>query len=291
MTIMYLTFGDKTEYHVQAYLSMLSFRKQLSPTDRLVMLTTRPQYYRKAAQWAEIVELDEQQVEAWKGPHQYMYRVKTMAMRQQAAEHPEDHLLFADTDTFLYGSLDAMRTLLDQGVALMHRDEGHPRSMKGPSLRMWKTVAGKTYAGITLGPEHNMWNSGIVGMPKEKMKAIADHTLQLLDGMLDDGVKSFNIEQFAMSVAMKEHAPLHNSTAYIGHYWGNKTAWEQLIHDLLLRAYMQDSSLEELLDVLGEELWQSLPIFVHQSNTARRLEKIINRLFPDRNPIYIKEFT
>ena len=40
MTIMYLTFGQKTEYHVQAYLSMLSFRRQTAPTDRIVMVTT-----------------------------------------------------------------------------------------------------------------------------------------------------------------------------------------------------------------------------------------------------------
>ena len=44
MTIMYLTFGQKTEYHVQAYLSMLSFRRQTAPTDRIVMVTTAPEF-------------------------------------------------------------------------------------------------------------------------------------------------------------------------------------------------------------------------------------------------------
>lgn len=42
MTILYLTFGEKTEFHVQAYLSMLSFRRQLTSDDRIVMVTTAP---------------------------------------------------------------------------------------------------------------------------------------------------------------------------------------------------------------------------------------------------------
>ena len=81
MTFMYLTFGEKSEYHVQAYLSMLSFRRQTSPGDRIVMVTTAPQFYRRASSWVEVIELSPSQVAAWKGRHQYMFRVKTMAMK------------------------------------------------------------------------------------------------------------------------------------------------------------------------------------------------------------------
>ena len=289
MTIMYLTFGDKTEYHVQAYLSMLSFRKQLLPTDRIVMVTTRPQYYRHAEGWAQIVAISEAQTQQWEGPHRYMFRVKTMALLRQAEQHPSDHLIFVDTDTFLFGSLAGMRALLDGGTGLMHRDEGHPSQMKGPSLRMWKQVAGRTYGGICLGPGHNMWNSGIIAMPKDKMLAIARDTLALLDGMLDDGVKSFNIEQYAMSVAMQAHVALKEGTAYVGHYWGNKDEWGRLAAELLLRAYMQESSPDEEMQAITGELLRSKPVFVHHSDTARRIGTLVGRLFPDRDARYIGE--
>ena len=114
MTIMYLTFGQKTEYHLQAYLSMLSFRRQTTPQDRIVMVTTTPELYRHARSWADIVTISDDEVSQWKGRHQYMFRVKTMAMRQLVEAHPDDHLLFVDTDTVLYGDLQQMRAILDR---------------------------------------------------------------------------------------------------------------------------------------------------------------------------------
>ena len=287
MTIMYLTFGQKTEYHLQAYLSMLSFRRQTTPQDRIVMVTTTPELYRHARSWADIVTISDDEVGQWKGRHQYMFRVKTMAMRQQVEAHPDDHLLFVDTDTVLYGDLQQMRAILDRGTGLLHRNEGHPSQMKGPSLKMWKTVRGRTYGHVTLGEEHCMWNSGIIGMPRQQMKQIADDTLMLLDGMLDDGVKSFNIEQYAMSVAMQAHVPLAETYDYVAHYWGNKEEWEQMATDVLLRAYMQESGLDDELQAVADSMLRQPPVFVHRSNTARRQRQFVARLFPDRNHQYV----
>ena len=62
MTILYLTFGEKTEFHVQAYLSMLSFRRQLTSDDRIVMVTTAPRLYHHMQDWAEVIPIDDQQI-------------------------------------------------------------------------------------------------------------------------------------------------------------------------------------------------------------------------------------
>lgn len=286
MTFMYLTFGEKSEYHVQAYLSMLSFRRQTSPGDRIVMVTTAPQFYRRASSWVEVIELSPSQVAAWKGRHQYMFRVKTMAMKHYADEHPGEDLLFVDTDTFLSGRLDELRGVLGRGCGLMHKDEGSPADMKGPSLRMWRNVEGREYAGFRINRQHHMWNSGIVGMPAAKVQDIVGDTLLLLDGMLDDGVKSFNIEQYAMSVAMTEHLTVEAAEPWVAHYWGNKDEWERAIQDFMLRAYVQDWTLDDELQAVDELLSRHIPIFVHRSNTARRLNKLVEKLFPDRDYCY-----
>lgn len=47
MNIVYLTFGEKTNIHVQAYLSILSFRKQMDDSDRIVIVTTAPSFIGK----------------------------------------------------------------------------------------------------------------------------------------------------------------------------------------------------------------------------------------------------
>ena len=291
MTILYLTFGEKTEFHVQAYLSMLSFKRQLTPDDRIVMVTTVPEVYKRVASWADIVHIDAKQIDEWKGKHQYLFRVKTMVIRQLITRYSNDHLLFLDTDTFLYGSLEQIRDLLNNGQAIMHKDEGVLCQMKGPSLRMWKTVAGREYAGIVIGPEYHMWNSGIIGMPHEKMKEIIDDTLTMLDGMLDDGVDSFNIEQFAMSVSMLTHAHVVEGDGFVGHYWGNKQEWLQLASELLLNSYMRDCTLEAELEQVVNILLSPTPIYIHHSNTARRLKVIIDRLFPDRDFRFVQKRT
>ena len=288
MTIMYLTFGQNIEYHVQAYLSMLSFRKQTAENDHIVMVTTNPEFYRHARNWVDIIAVNDDQVQLWKGPHQYIFRVKTMAIRQLIKKYPQDHLIFVDTDTVLVGDLQVLRELMDQGTGLMHRNEGHPSQMKGPSRKMWRTINGHTYNGITLTDRHCMWNSGIIGMPREKMEQIVSDTLVLLDGMLDEGVKSFNIEQYAISVAMQTHVQMSEAYQYVGHYWGNKQGWQKLAVEVLLRSYMQENSLEEELELIDDELMQRLPVYIHHSNTSRRLKKFITRLFPDKGHQYVK---
>ena len=284
---MFLTFGQKTEYHVQAYLSMLSFRRQATAQDHFVMVTTAPEFYRHAQSWAEIVTITDEQVQQWQGKHQYMFRVKTIALCKQVEAHPDDHLLFVDTDTVLYGDLQQMREVLDQGTGLLHRNEGHPSQMKGPSQQMWKTVKGNTYGNITLGDTHCMWNSGIIGIPRKKMKQIADDTLMLLDRMLDDGVKSFNIEQYAMSVAMQTHVSLEEAYPYVAHYWASKECWVNAGMELLSRVLLTNATEEEEMRLFEQLDLSKLPINVHHSNTGRRLHNLVGKAFPDRHVHYL----
>lgn len=287
MTIMYLTYGNKTEYHIQAYFSMLSFRKQLSEDDRIVMVTNCPQYYKKVASWVEVMPIDDKTVEEWKGKHHFVFRAKTMAMKHYIAAHPNEHLLFIDTDTFLYGRLDDIRERLDHGIGIMHKDEGHPSKMGGASLRMWKACGGKTWGGVTLDDRHNMWNSGVLGIPRQYAADVINMELGIIDDILDSGVDSFTIEQYATSVAMIEHGTLEEATPYVGHYWGNKEEWERIITTMLMRSYMQDGTPDDLLADIDDKLLRSAPIYIHKSDTAKRLRKLISRFFPDRNPQYI----
>lgn len=287
MTIMYLTFGSNIEYHVQAYLSMLSFYKQMTTEDRIVMVTNMPQYYKYAEQWADIISIDSQQIENWEGPHQYRFRIKTMAMKQQVERHPNEHLLFVDTDTFLYGNLDDLRSVMNQNMTIMHKNEGHPSKMKTASLKMWHTVKGKTLAGITLGMQHNMWNSGIIGIPAQLAPDIINHTISLLDAMLDTGVKSFNVEQYALSVAMFEHSTIKEAIQYVAHYWGNKQEWETLIYELIVKAHMKQLSFEEELAQIDINELRKHPIYIHKSSTGKRLKGFIDNLFKDKDQKYI----
>jgi hypothetical protein len=45
MNIFYIIFGDNIIHHVQAYLSIRSFQQQAEGSDRLIVVTTKPELY------------------------------------------------------------------------------------------------------------------------------------------------------------------------------------------------------------------------------------------------------
>lgn len=286
MNILYIVFGDKLDYHLQAYLSIRSIQKQMKQDDQLFVVTTRPEYYRHAC--VTTLDITDMEIEDWKGPHHFFFRVKIKAMELLAQRYPHQHILYLDSDTFLYGDLDVLKQRLDNGNGMMHCREGHPSKMKSGSLRLWNTVKGHTYAGITIGEQHDMWNAGVVAVPKDRLGKVIATSLAICDGMLDDGGNCFILEQYAQSVCMHELTQLMAADDCIGHFWGNKPEWESLSRDMLLRSYMKQSSLQEELDTITDELLRNTPIYIHKSSTAEKLHKLIDKLFPQRNYRYIK---
>lgn len=286
MNILYIVFGDKLDYHLQAYLSIRSFQKQLKDDDHIFVVTSRPEYYNHAN--VTTLNVTDDEIEAWKGPHHFFFRVKIKAMELLASKYPDQHILYLDSDTFLYGDLDVLKQRLDNGNGMMHIREGHPSKMKGGALKLWNTVKGHTYAGITLSERHDMWNAGVVAVPKDRLDKIIATSLAICDGMLDDGGDCFILEQYAQSVCMNELTQLMPSDDSIGHFWGNKEEWEALSSELLLRSYMKQSSLQDELDAITPQLLSSHPIYIHKSSTAEKLCKLIMRLFPNSQHRYIK---
>lgn len=287
MNILYVVFGDNLSYHLEAYLSIRSFQKQLTANDRIFVLTTKPEYYRHAH--VEILPITEQQILDWQGPHHFFFRIKILAMDYLQKLYPREHLLYLDSDTFLYGSLEIIRKRLNEGKGLMHIHEGHPSKMSGGSLKMWNIVKGHTYGEITLSKKHDMWNAGVTAIPACKAEKTIAASLTICDGMLNDGANTFILEQYSSSVSLAENTILAEAADQIGHYWGNKAEWELLSKELLLLSYMKESSLEEEFEAISNKLLLSTPIYVHKPSIAAKLHKQIDSLFPKRNVRYLKE--
>ena len=284
MNILYLVFGDTLRYHMEANLSIRTFQRQMKEGDRIIVFTNRPEYYQRAG--VELLALTDEQMETWKGPHHYMFRIKIKAVEYLHQQYPADDLLFMDCDTFLFGSLDELKQRIAGGAGLMHKNEGHPSNMKHSSLKMWKTVAGKQMAGITFGPKHDLWNSGVIGIPADKADVVIHDWLALCDGMLDAGVTCFNLEEYALSVSLAEHTNLMATDDHVGHYWGNKPDWEKLVSDLMCKAYMQNKSLTEEVSELDIDQLCSTPVYVDRSSRYEQLCRLAAKLFPIRK----KEF-
>jgi len=158
---------------------------------------------------------------------------------------------------------DAGRTLIqvvDNGCGMMHLNEGHPGRMKSKSLKMWKKVAGHTYGGITLGRQHDMWNAGVVAIPRDKLRETVALTLRICDGMLEDDVERVVIEQYSLSIALYEKTVLKPAEDYITHYWGNKCEFNYFAHEFFLKSYMAGRNVEDEVAQLDMEKLMSMPV-------------------------------
>jgi len=286
---MYLTFGEKIDYHVQAYFSMLSFHRQTAEGDHIVMVTTAPHLYKRASAFADVLSIDDKKVEEWQGKHHFFWRAKIKAIEMVANKYSEDDLLYLDCDTFLYGDISHVKEMLKADKGLMDVNDGHPSKRKFKPQRMWKTIAGHTYDGITLGLQHDMWIAGVVGIPAKRKTAVVETALKLCDGMLDDEAEPIVIEQYALSVAMFERASLHTTEKWIGHYWANKDEWITMANNMMLRSYFMGASIEEESAWFKDLPLQTTPVYVRKRSTARRLKNLVSKLFPDKNHKYIHQ--
>ena len=200
-----------------------------------------------------------------------------MALRTIVHMSPEKPIMYLDGDTFLFGSLSEIKHLLKNNCGLMHKDEGCPSDMKDKSLKMWQTVGGNTYGNITIGTHHHMWNAGVVAIPAPLTAKVTDFALKICDGMLDDHAELVVIEQYALSIALKEYAKeMKEANKWIGHYWYNKYYWSRYIAKFFVRYYRLGLSVtDDVKRIRSTNLKR-----VHQWTLVKRtMAKLFGRLY------------
>ena len=124
VSFVYFTLGDSLVHYLQcqySILSLLRFRDQLDL--RVVAVTDSPASYAWLGEAIEVVEVDPERVREWRGPTDFFWRTKIMAMRTVFAAHPRAHLVYLDGDTFVRRSPAALVRRLEQGRCLMHLRE------------------------------------------------------------------------------------------------------------------------------------------------------------------------
>lgn len=283
MNIIFLVFGKELVYHLQTYFSILTVLKAKREIDQITIYTDNPQYYNRLKGYVHLSVLNEEILDDWINGTGYIFRAKIKAIEDSISKDASRHLLFLDGDTvFLDNKLDSLVQLLDSGKGIMYVDEGHPSRMKGASLRMWNAVKGKNIGGCTVSMKHNVWNSGVIGIPKGKLKTVVRLALELCDKILDAKVDCFTAEQYAFAVAMQEYCQVMPATGWIIHYWGNKDEWHKSINDFMIKSYLSDHTVQQDLDALTTFPFDNIKSFIKKSNTKRRLLFLLEKLFPEK---------
>lgn len=279
MNIVFLVFGKNPAYHLQTYFAILTVLKYKERNDTVTIYTDYPEYYNRINKLVCIICFDQATLEEWMNGTGYIFRAKIKAIEMSARNCPDTPLLFLDGDTVIYQGLKDIRQLLDNGEGIMYTDEGHPSSMRGKSLNMWKAVKGMRFGDCQISMRHNVWNSGVIGIPGGILNRVIPLALEICDAFLQKNIKCFTIEQYAFAIAMQETCRIHPATQWIGHYWGNKEEWSDTIHDVVLQSHLKGLSIEEEIDGIDIKGLKNIPLFVKKSNTHRRLINLIDKLF------------
>ena len=276
MNIVYFVIGSSTVIHMQVGFSIRTFLAQTTEDDTIYVVIETPKLYENLPQ-VKTIPASQENIKIWRGQHDFFWRVKIKVLQQIAQMSPDKAMMYLDGDTYLHGSLAEIKELLGKNCGLMHKDEGCPSEMKEKSLSMWQTVNGKTYAGVTIGTQHHMWNAGVVAIPAALVVKVTDMALAICDGMLDDGSEPVTVEQYALSIALFECADqLMAADKWIGHYWHYKYHWSSYIAKFYVRVYKQNFPLEKQLDIIRSTNLKGVHRWILMKRT---FAKLIGKLY------------
>ncbi len=250
MNIVYFVIGNNVVIHMQVEFSICTILSQIGNEDTIYVVTDTPAMYCNLPHVVTIPITDEC-IKEWRGKHDFFWRVKIKVLQHIAQISPNKAIIYLDGDTYLHGNLTEIKALLNNNHGMMHLDEGCPSEMKERSLSMWQTVNGKTYAGVTIGTQHHMWNAGVVAIPASLASKATDMALTICDCMLDEGSEPVTVEQYALSIALYECADhLIAADKWIGHYWHYKYYWSSYIAKFFVLSYRKNLSLDQQIDFI-----------------------------------------
>ncbi|USH02598.1 hypothetical protein K6Q96_00685 [Grimontia kaedaensis] len=282
MILTLLTFGDRLENHYQASFAILSFLK--TPLiEKICVVTDRPQYYNYFGSYVDIIEINKEIMDEWRGEHDFFWRIKMKGVEAAILKNPNQNIMYIDSDTFYVHNLEQIVTGLNNGYSYMHEKEGTlSNSSSSTFLKMWKSLKGKTFSGITITDQSEMWNAGVIAISAQKARDTISLAISICDEICATNCTRRLVEQFAFSIALKSVGNLSSAETQIGHYWGNKEQWNAKITDFFMHSLLTDSNLENDIIRIKELQLDNLPTVYKEKSIKRKVHNLLDKLLPPK---------
>ncbi|MCL1074718.1 hypothetical protein [Shewanella dokdonensis] len=276
--ICYVAYGRKLEICQQLYFSILSLLKYDTNKFDIHILTDSPEHFSRLSKYCIIHMITAQNISDWKGQYDYHFRIKLKALTLLTERYPENDILFVDTDTFHYAAPDPLITLLQQGVAVFHCNEG--KLVKNRDNSLWAPLKYKEFSGIEINHNTYMFNSGVIGLPASKAKEILQHAINVCDQMCPELKIKGVVEQLAISVVAQGKLDYQFADKSILHYWGNKSQWNELIRAHMAEVFLKDYDITNELSLLDNFDPIKIPIYKRTQINNQRLKFLADVMFP-----------
>ncbi len=226
----------------------------------------------------ELRVLTRAEIEAWWGPHRFVYRAKPMMLREMARLHPSDVLLFLDADMFWLRAPSGVLERIGPGRSVMHAREEHLGDRSDRHMRnIRRHLRRLSYRGAPIDTDRWMWNSGAVGLDPETFGVI-EGWIAFIDQVIPRYRRSI-MEQYGLSMLLQQGGEVSACDDHLFHYWYQKPEYTAAVQRELevLRALPAPDAMARVRD---------RPVHVTFRERPRRrvpfLERLQRSLFGDR---------
>jgi hypothetical protein len=286
MNLLFINWGAHPGNHAQCIFALLTAFRYNDCFDDYYVITDRPDFYYFMGDRVKVIPITEQQITEWKGEENYLFHVKIKGIAYFNQLHPDKAILYTDADIFFYNKPDRLRALLQEKKAFMHLNEGSFESYMKHShtaRRVFPKLAALDLGKYKVTKETCMFNAGILGIPQnDNLQELLDDVLSLSKFLCKQDLKMHYMEQLAFSLVLQDaYQPLYSSNDCIGHYWGNKEAWENAITLFLVGAHIQNLPIDETVASLSGFNF-NIPVICKKRIMNTRLNKLARKFFPDR---------
>lgn len=165
--------------------------------------------------------LASEQIVAWRGPGDFVHRLKVEMIRDLVHRYPDGKLLYVDADVAFRTSPRAIMGRVGPGRAVLHVREYDILTERTNQLRRFRRRMRRVrVGGASLDLRHGMWNAGVIGLDATHYPLV-DAWLALLDEVYAQWPYWVH-EQWAISHLLERSGVVTPADDAIVHYWHQK---------------------------------------------------------------------
>ncbi|HEY8933594.1 MAG TPA: hypothetical protein VIM65_00165 [Cyclobacteriaceae bacterium] len=275
MILVTQSFGNEQEYK-RAIFCIASFYAHCEDkSSACYLFTDNPDYFQKYLNDFPIryFVLTPDKIKAMRGDIDFLHRMK-IALIDEAFEHADQNLLYADSDTFFLKDPSEKMSRLRPDISFMHLPE-----YSFESMRDWMLPAGVPFrAFINLISENQFkmpdgsalkidtsgysWNAGVMMLHTSHKKYIPE--VYAITEQSYPFTKNHACEQYAFSIALQRHTTLHRCDDVSYHYWYRV---KKKLADAFLQKEVADFDIHPIAESFERirKITQELPLRIENS--------------------------
>jgi hypothetical protein len=199
--------------------SALAWRGEL-PLD-LHVYTDEAAPFAPVAGHADVRVLSAEEIRDWRGPHDFIHRLKAAMIRDMVRRFPGGKLAYVDADVFFTGPLAGLFERIGPGRSVLHEREYSVATHGSAQMRKFRAHMGAlSFRGAPLDLSRDMWNAGVVGMDP-CLFPVVDEWMEWIDAIYPHYKRGL-VEQYGICRLLQREGGVSPADDLVFHYWFQK---------------------------------------------------------------------